>query len=181
MKPKKFLTVLLLAFVFVSVAFLVKKERAASSSTSAGSCTSGCPRILHSPPEIVAATSAVVDNDTNPVSNEKLRAIYFYGNVRCVTCKKIESFAKEAIEIGFADEIKNGKLEYTTINIDEPANQHYIQDYQLTTRSVILAKFSGGEQISWKNLERIWELVRDKQAFVSYVQDEAKTMMNGIN
>ncbi len=30
-------------------------------------------------------------------------AIYFHGNVRCATCKKIESYADEAVQTGFPE------------------------------------------------------------------------------
>jgi hypothetical protein len=29
-----------------------------------------------------------------------------------------------------------------------------------------------GEQVGWKNLQKIWELVGDKESFVKYVQSE---------
>lgn len=176
MKPKKFISILLLAFVAVSVIFLVRKERCGDTGSA---CASGCPTVLNSPEVIPVVLSDV--NDANALLSEKLGVIYFHGNVRCMTCKAIESYSKEAIENGFADEIKGGRLEFTTINVDEPANQHYVQDYQLTTRSVVLVNYVGDKQVGWKNLDKVWQLVRDKQAFVLYVQNEAKAMMAGAN
>ena len=37
-----------------------------------------------------------------------------------------------------------------------------------------------GEQARWKNLARVWELVRDKEAFGQYVQDEVREYL-GVN
>jgi hypothetical protein len=38
----------------------------------------------------------------------------------------------------------------------------------------VLVKISGGKQVKWKNLEKIWERVGDKDAFVKYIQDEIR-------
>jgi len=44
-------------------------------------------------------------------------------------------------------------------------------------RSVILADMAGENQTKWKNLDRIWDLVGDKGAFISYVQEETRAYM----
>jgi hypothetical protein len=44
---------------------------------------------------------------------------------------------------------------------------------------VILSRVENGKETTWKNLEKIWELVGDKGAFVKYVQDEVRLMAQG--
>jgi hypothetical protein len=34
-----------------------------------------------------------------------------------------------------------------------------------------------GKQAEWKNLSRVWELVRRKDAFLRYVQDEVRAYL----
>jgi hypothetical protein len=64
--------------------------------------------------------------------------IRFHSTSRCTTCRTIERYSKEAIDKYFVDELKNGILEFKPVNVDEPENRHYIQDYQLYTRSLVL-------------------------------------------
>ncbi|MEJ2725750.1 MAG: nitrophenyl compound nitroreductase subunit ArsF family protein, partial [Deltaproteobacteria bacterium] len=104
-------------------------------------------------------------------------AYYFHGNTRCVTCRTIESYAKEAIESGFPKALKKGQLGFKVVNVEEPQNEHFVQDYQLSASSVVLARFERGKQRDWKNLQLVWDLVRDHDAFVIYVQEEAESFL----
>jgi hypothetical protein len=99
-------------------------------------------------------------------------AFYFHGNVRCATCRKIEAYADEAIHTGFAKALEDGTLTWSVVNIDEEENKHFVEDFQLTTRSVVLAEYRDGQLIRHENLDKVWQLVRSQQDFVDYVQDE---------
>ena len=63
------------------------------------------------------------------------------------------------------------------MNVDEPQNEHFVQDYQLSSSSVVVARFTNGEQTDWKNLQLVWELVPDHDAFMVYVQEETKPFL----
>lgn len=112
------------------------------------------------------------------IADQKVVAYYFHGNVRCATCKKIEAFAKESIDSAYAADLKNGDLEWRVVNIDLPENKHFIDDYQLYTRSVVLSDLHKGEQTQWKNLDKVWTLVRNHDQFVSYIQNEVANYLD---
>lgn len=97
---------------------------------------------------------------------------YFHGTFRCPTCLKIERLAGEAITTFFSDEIKSGSLEFKIINMDEPDNTHYKNDFSLESQAFIVTFQSRGKLEKWKNLERIWELYDDEGAFLDYVHEE---------
>jgi len=99
-------------------------------------------------------------------------AYYFHGTMRCPTCHKLEQYSKEAIETNFKDALVSGKLEFKVINVEDKGNEHYGNDYQLYTKSLIVSELKDGKEVRWKNLEKIWELVRDEEEFDKYVQDE---------
>ena len=104
--------------------------------------------------------------------NAKVIAYYFHGTFRCSTCRTIEEYSHAAIQTYFAKELGNGSLEFRPVNVDEPENKHFIQDYQLVTRSLVLSLVSDGKEKKWKNLPEVWKLVRDKERFFQYVKDE---------
>ena len=104
-------------------------------------------------------------------------AYYFHGNFRCDNCKKIEQYSREAIEKYFAEELKTKKLTFTIINTDLPGNEHYIEDYQLYTRSLVIAEFVDGKQVRWKNLAKVWDYLNDKDAFYEYVKSEIRNYL----
>ena len=97
---------------------------------------------------------------------------YFHGNVRCSSCHRIEQYTKEAIEQNFKNELDSGQLVYKVVNIDEKQNQHFIEDYQLYTRAVVLSAVKDGKEIGYKNLTEVWNYLRDKAGFLSYIKDE---------
>ena len=109
--------------------------------------------------------------------NNKVIAYYFHGTNRCTTCRTIERYSKEAIDRYFAQELKNGKLDFKPINVDEPENRHYIQDYQLYTRSLVLALYNDNILLKWKSLSEVWSYVSDKEKFYQYVKDETERFL----
>jgi hypothetical protein len=109
--------------------------------------------------------------------NSKVIAYYFHGTFRCSTCRTIEQYSLEAIQTYFAKELGSGKLEFRPVNIEEPENKHFIQDYQLVTRSLVLSLMSDGKETKWNNLADVWKLVRDKDKFFQYVKDEVEKFL----
>ncbi len=172
MKTKAIVTTVLLAFVAASVIYLVAKETSGRPAASGQSASASVPQF--------GDTGAPEAPQTARGAAE-LVAYYFHGNMRCWTCRTIEAYAKEAVETGFPEALKDGRLEFRVVNIEKPGNEHFVQDYQLTTRSVVLVKFADGQQEQWKNLQRVWQLVRDKEAFLKYVQDETRSYLEATD
>ncbi len=112
------------------------------------------------------ARAADGDRDSHVV------AYYFHGSFRCPTCHKLEQYSKEAIETNFKDELSSGKLELKAVNVEEGRNEHYTSDYQLYTKSLILSLIRDGKETKYKNLDKIWEYVHNKQRFLDYVKAE---------
>ncbi len=110
--------------------------------------------------------------------SDQVFAYYLHGNARCVTCKKLEAYSLEALETGFADELADSSVVWRAINYDEDENKHYIDDYKLYTKTLILSREIDGKQVNWKNADKIWNLVRDKEKFVEYVQSETRAMID---
>lgn len=211
MKSKNIVTVILLAFVVVSVAVLIVREsrgpaepnyapqsvsvtenvRSAGVTAVENDSNSTLPSTSvqaaklsaeagSSPARAEHATPAKLSRATeNESATPKLVVYYFHGNTRCITCKKIESFAKSAIESAFAAELKTGQIQFRVVNVEEPMNEHFVQDYQLATRSVVLSRLRNDKQDAWKNLDQVWTLVRDPEAFQRYVVDETKQLLGG--
>ena len=107
----------------------------------------------------------------------KVVAYYFHTNTRCDTCRKIEAYSKEAIQEGFKTELRNGTLEMRIVNYEEPENRHYIKDYKLVSKSLILVNVVDGKQTEWMNLKLVWQLVKNKKAFLNYVRGEVRNYL----
>lgn len=110
----------------------------------------------------------------------KVVAYYFHTNTRCSTCKKIEQYSQEAIKEGFPEELKNGKLEMRIINYEQPENRHFIQDYKLVSKSLVLVNLVDGKQTKWSNLKLVWQLTGRKDAFLNYVRKEVRSYLSNM-
>jgi hypothetical protein len=127
----------------------------------------------------LVAFSAPTGTSLWAVNQAKYIAYYFHATQRCVTCRKIESLSREAVLNSFAHEIKNGTLIFKTVNIDEPQNRHFVQDFKLYTKSLVIAKVSGDKTEQFRNLPKIWELVYSPANFTQYVKIEISSFMGG--
>ena len=105
---------------------------------------------------------------------------YFHGNFRCYNCMTIEQYSREAIEKYFPEQLKNGRLTFSVINIDMPENEHFIKDYQLYTRSLIVAELKNGKQVWWTNLAKVWDYIKDRDAFYNYVKAEMEKYLKSM-
>ena len=83
---------------------------------------------------------------------------YCHGNQRCFTCNKIEELTKQAIEAKYAKELVDGSVVFKSVNVEEPANEHFVKEFQLTTRSVVMQK-DGKFEMQKQKLVEVW-LVR---------------------
>jgi len=104
-------------------------------------------------------------------------AYYFHTTVRCTSCRAIEAYSKEAIESAFAEEIKDGRLVWKLVNVESDGNEHFIKDFNLYSKSLVLVNEVRGKPAEWKNLEKIWQLVQDKPRFLRYVRDEMRSYL----
>ena len=109
-----------------------------------------------------------------------IKAYYFHGNFRCNNCRTIEQYSREAIETYFDEQLQQGKLTFQTVNIDKPENRHFIQDYQLVTRSLVIAEYKNGMQVKWKNLEKVWQHLSNEDAFLNYVKTEIEQYLQEL-
>ena len=126
---------------------------------------------------VVLLNGGVTSFAEDKPSESRVIAYYFHGDFRCATCYKLEQYSKEAIEANFKDALASGKLIFKTVNIDEKANRHFVNDYQLYTKSLVISLVKDGKEVKSKNLAKIWEYVGNKQKFYDYVTEEIRDFL----
>lgn len=145
---RKLLTYGLLALAFVGAGYAVKQRLA--------------------PPATAAAAPSVELPDTSLPANGTV-VTYFTTNVRCPSCRKIEELTRQAVENRFPEQVASGSLVFRTVNTDESENKHFVDDYQLVSKTVVVAKRKDGKEIGWENLQDIWLKLSSPDDFDSYV------------
>jgi hypothetical protein len=114
-------------------------------------------------------------------TDTKVIAYYFHVTVRCTTCRMIESYSREVVEQKFGADIAKGRLQYKLVNLQLPENRHFVKDYQLFTKSLVVVRFDKGKQTEYKVLNDTWELVGDKSAMQAYVEREVRDYLKRLS
>lgn len=113
-------------------------------------------------------------------SDSMVTVYYFHGDRRCQSCIKIEKYTEEAVKNFFTERMESGELVYSVINTDKEENKHYIDDYQLYTKSVILSLTRDGKEVRHKNLTKVWQYLRDREKFIDYIREETEEFLAGL-
>ena len=109
----------------------------------------------------------------------QVNVLYFHRTARCPSCLNMETYATEAVS-RFPSERDSGHLAWRAVNIDEPADRHFQQDYALEFSSLVLSRREGGREIAWTNLPDAWALVGDKSNFIAHVEMEISKQLEQL-
>jgi hypothetical protein len=156
---KLVLRFVLLAFVAAAIATMFLRDRTASSGQAA--------------PAAAAAPGKPAQSGATFV------AYYFHTTRRCRTCKLIEAQALETVQSRFAAELRQGRLRWEAVNIEEMGNDRYAADFGVTGSTLVMAEVKGGRPLRFEKLEQVWRFVNQKPAFVDYLQGAVASFMKG--
>ena len=109
-------------------------------------------------------------SNSSATEGSKVIAYYFHGNFRCDSCLKIEKYSREAIEQNFKNELDSGKLVFKVINVEDKGNEHFMSDYQLYTKSLVITLVKDGKEVKYENLKKVWEYLGNQSTFNDYVK-----------
>jgi len=127
---------------------------------------------------LTGQTGAAEKIATDSSERETVIVYYFHGTNRCPSCTKIENWSYEAIKDSFPEALKEDRLLWKPVNIDKPENKHFVKEYSLYTKSLIITKVKGEKQTKWKNLDKVWLLLGDQFKFFDYVTEEVTNYMD---
>lgn len=91
--------------------------------------------------------------------------------------KAIEQETKELVSTTFADEVKNGKLVFKTLDIEE--NEALAEKYQITWSSLILVDYDNGkEKVEDMTKFAFGNARKSPETFKNGLTDKIKEMLN---
>ena len=100
----------------------------------------------------------VPGKQTEVLPADVLKVYYFHGTKRCMTCNTIEKLTRDAV--GNSENVK-----FISVNVEEPQNEHFIKDFNLVNRSVVMERNG-----KFEKFDRVWELVRTPEEFSAYIK-----------
>ncbi len=69
--------------------------------------------------------------------SDVIEIYYFHYTRRCITCNAVESVTKEAIAELYPELIKNGKLKFTSVNLDDEESKAIAKKCQAEGQSLL--------------------------------------------
>lgn len=109
--------------------------------------------------------------------DHQLIVYYFMSTYRCPSCHYIEETARIALNENFSEQLKSGQMVFKMLNVEEPANEHFVKDYKLYTKSIVLSDLKEGKEMRWNNLEKVWQLIGNDKGFKDYIVKEVRAYL----
>ena len=131
------------------------------------------------PAPTAAGASANQPAHAEVTGPRRIVVYYFHTTQRCPTCHRIEEWSELALRTAFGKELADSSLVFLAVNTDEKGNEHFVKDFQLYTKSLVVTDMTGGTRQHWDNLQKVWEFSGSQEKFFSYVQDEVRKYLAG--
>jgi hypothetical protein len=70
----------------------------------------------------------------------ELQVYYFHFTKRCATCNAVENETKLALEMYYADQVKEGDLAFTSLNLEEEDGKKMAEQLKVSGQTLLLVK-----------------------------------------
>lgn len=113
------------------------------------------------------------DGTCKPTKNH-LEVFAFHGTRQCETCKHMKAYTKETLDKYFSEQLKNGSIVFSIIDVDDAANEKLAEKFQATGTALMINNVVNGKDniTDWSDFA--FEKANDENKFVP----ELKAMIN---
>jgi hypothetical protein len=98
---------------------------------------------------VLSCSAQSTKNDIANSSSDKIEAYYFHFTARCMTCRTVEEQAKLDIESLYPELVKEGKISFQSINLDDAASKTIAEKMEISGQTLLIVQ--GDEQINITN------------------------------
>jgi hypothetical protein len=104
---------------------------------------------------LFACNAQTTDNQTSEnqpsasVISDDIQVYYFHNTKRCATCNAVEDETKMALELFYEERMKDGSIEFTSLNLEEEEGESMAQALQVSGQTLLIVK--GETQVNLTN------------------------------
>jgi cytochrome c-type biogenesis protein len=113
-----------------------------------------------------------------PEDVEKVEVLYFHPRIRCVSCNNIEKYAREVTRDEFAKEIKDGKLVFKSLEIDDPKNKKLVDELGVSGSSLYVVASGDGKR-EHGEIKSVWLHWNDPRKCKNIIASELNSVLYG--
>lgn len=129
-------------------------------------------------PAPVQAESILPDGCLGNLNDNQVVVYYFHRKFDCQSCEVLEATLRPTLETAYADHFGTGRLAMCVINLDDPDNRHYLDQFEIFSSSVIIVKKKSGVISRYKNLDSIWDFYDNGEAISNLLQKEVSGFLS---
>ncbi|MFD0836806.1 nitrophenyl compound nitroreductase subunit ArsF family protein [Mariniflexile aquimaris] len=119
------------------------------------------------------------DNSLNHAIS-KIEVIDFHSTHRCMTCNAIEANAKYTLNTYFAKELKEGKISFKAINVDEKTNEKIAEKFEASGTSLFLNVIKNGKETQINLTDFAFMKGNDQEAFSKELKSKIDTQLKTL-
>ncbi|MBN2272993.1 MAG: hypothetical protein JXK95_01560 [Bacteroidales bacterium] len=123
---------------------------------------------------VVACNAQTEKKDITTCSSDKIEAYYFHFTARCMTCKTVEARAKENIEILYPEWVKQGKISFQSVNLDEESGKATGNKLKVYGQTLLIVK--GDTKINITN-EGFMYAFREPEKFKAIMKEKIDPLL----
>ena len=134
-----------------------------------------------SPP--VASEKIATDNVTVVSSKpDSVELVYFHTKVACHCMSVVEENIKSAVDANFKDEVAKGRVKFTSIVSDDPANAELVKRYDAMLFTLFIKEIRGNSE-KFYPVSAIWNMTGDdnRDKLISFITIAVTDILDGNN
>ncbi len=119
------------------------------------------------------------DNSSDPTAS-KIEVLDFHSTHRCMTCNAIEKNTKYTLNTFFSQELKEDKITFQAINVDEKENEKIAEKFQSSGTSLFLNVIKNGKETQINLTEFAFMKGNDQEAFSKELKAKIDTELKTL-
>lgn len=110
----------------------------------------------------------------------KIEILDFHSTHRCMTCNAIEDNTRYTLATYFASELKNGKISFQTVNVDEKENEALAEKFQASGTALFLNVIKNGEEKQVNLTDFAFIKGTDQLVFSTELKEKIESELTGL-
>ena len=113
-------------------------------------------------------------------SISKIEVLDFHSTHRCMTCNAIEANAKYTLDTYFAKELKDNKITFQVINVDEKENEKIAEKFEASGTALILNVIKNGKETQINLTDFAFMKGNDQEVFSKELKSKIDTELKAL-
>lgn len=130
-------------------------------------------------PGFVLAEDILPDGCLGNLNENQVIVYYFHRKFRCEPCQTLESTLQETLKTSYNDYFGAGMLAMCVVNVDEPENSHYLEQFEILSNTVIVVEKRDGDVSRFESVEEVWDVSEDREAISRLLRKAVDEFLKG--